>query len=129
MLKVLIIDDVRASALVAAHYCDAEKWQSDIAHNLTDGLHLLSSKQYDCLVLDLMLPEVNDWRETIPKVRAVSDLPVVVLTSKEPGTNAAGIEIEIECIRQGAQEFVQKGSVDMLSLTRMIRRAVARKDS
>jgi CheY-like chemotaxis protein len=50
-----------------------------------DALEALRSESYDCVVLDLRLPDMNGFEllEKIQADRALHDLPVVVFTGKE----------------------------------------------
>ena len=121
MKRILVIEDERIAARIVTNMCDTHGWYSEVAHNLTDGLHLLAVAHFDCCLLDLCLPE-SDWHETIKRVRAVSQVPIVVMTAKDHDPN-----IELEAIRQGANEFLNKApSLDMLNFERMVNRAIER---
>lgn len=90
------------------------------AASLAEALQELSTHPFDCILLDLGLPDSMG----IATVRAVLDqaptVPIVVLTGEEDG------EIADEALRAGAQDFLEKTQLEPSSLGRAIRHAVDR---
>ena len=93
------------------------------AESLAGALDLLDRKPCDVLLLDLNLPD-SEGLETLAKVN-----------KKHPGvasvviTGAYGEDLGLKAVRQGAQEYLLKGSYDTHTLTKSIRYAIERKRS
>ncbi|MBI5827917.1 MAG: sigma-54-dependent Fis family transcriptional regulator [Deltaproteobacteria bacterium] len=90
------------------------------AARLSGALDLLGKEPFDCVLLDLTLPDshgletffmVKDWAPYVP---------VVVLTGLSDETMAA------RAVREGAQDYLVKGRVDGDILARSIRYAIER---
>jgi DNA-binding response OmpR family regulator len=74
----------------------------------------------DAVLLDLSLPDSQGF-ETFSRLRAQApDVPVIVLTSLEDE------ELALGAAREGAQDYVVKGSVNPQSLARSISFAIER---
>ena len=80
--RALIVEDNREiAALVRLHLRDVE-CEADIASDGRRGLALASSRRYDLVVLDLMLPEM-DGLALCREIRALPGyVPILMLTAK-----------------------------------------------
>src|SRR5271169_2139222 len=79
--SILIVDDEQHIIDLAKMYLEQEGFQVSSA---TDGLTALKTilEQHPALVvLDLMLPQLDGW-EVCRRVRAESDVPIVMLTAR-----------------------------------------------
>ena len=83
--KLLVIEDDPAEQFTIRELL----WHDDIdvtfADTGSEGLAMVKGEQFDCVVLDLRLPDMSGF-EVLEKLRdtpALSDLPVVVFTGKE----------------------------------------------
>jgi len=91
-----------------------------VAPRLLDGLHLLASREFDALLLDLNLPD-SQGMETLERLRsAVPDVPIIVYTGIDDGQTAA------RALRGGAQDYVVKGAATGPLLLRAIYFAIER---
>ncbi len=69
---------------------------------LSSGLDLLTAyRDYDSVILDLGLPDINGYR-VLRQLRKVSSIPVVVLTAEQDEIAA------VTCLRAGADDYVVK---------------------
>src|SRR5262249_54858402 len=74
----------------------------------------------DVILLDLSLPDSQGF-DTFSKLRAYSQgLPVILLTGLEDE------EVGIRAVREGAQDYILKGSINSSALARAVRFAVER---
>ncbi len=91
------------------------------AGTLKEGLELLSKGGFDVILLDLSLPD-SSGIETLNKVRcAVPHMPVVLMTGMDSR------QIGVEAVKNGAQDYLVKGSVDPNLLMRSLTYAIKRK--
>ena len=99
--KVLVVDDEPAilrflkPALAAAGYEVAE------AGAMGEALRAIAARAPDIVVLDLGLPD-GDGKDVIRKVRAWSDVPIIVLSAREREAE------KIEAFDLGADDYVNK---------------------
>ena len=98
---VLIVDDdTRLSAMVS-DYLDENGFKASTAATATEGLAALKQRAPDAVILDIMLPDIDGF-ETCRRIRAVSDVPVLMLTAKgDEMDRIVGLEI-------GADDYLPK---------------------
>jgi DNA-binding response OmpR family regulator len=96
----LVEDDARLAAMVAEYLGDAGL-RITIAPNGEQGLARLAREPFDAAVLDLMLPDI-DGLEVCRRLRATSDLPVLMLTARgDAADRIVGLEL-------GADDYLPK---------------------
>jgi two-component system KDP operon response regulator KdpE len=99
--RVLVVDDEPAilrflkPALVAGGYEVAE------AGSMNEAVRAIADRAPDLVVLDLGLPD-GDGKDVIRKVRAWSDVPIIVLSAREREAE------KIEAFDLGADDYVNK---------------------
>lgn len=99
--RVLVVDDEPAilrflkPALAAAGYEVAE------ASAMGEAVRAIAARAPDVVVLDLGLPD-GDGKDVIRKVRAWSDVPIIVLSAREREAE------KIEAFDLGADDYVNK---------------------
>jgi len=79
--NILIIDDDKNIREVVKLYLRKEGYEVTEAADGAIGVDLFFGKAYDLVLLDIMMP-VQDGMETIKKIRAKSNVPVIMLTAK-----------------------------------------------
>lgn len=99
--QVLIVDDdVRLSAMLADYLSDNGYRLTTAATGL-DGLAQIARGEPDAVILDVMLPDIDGF-ETCRRIRAVSNVPVLMLTAKGEDTDRiVGLEL-------GADDYLPK---------------------
>ena len=101
MPTLLAIDDDREMLELLAEYLKPEGFLIEPAHTAEDGLERVSKKHYDMILLDVMLPGINGF-EALRRLRAVSQIPVLMLTARGEETDRiVGLEI-------GADDYLPK---------------------
>ena len=99
--QVLIIDDdTRLSAMVS-DYLTGNGFAVRRAATAGDGLAELSRAAPDAIILDVMLPDMDGF-EACRRIRASSDVPILMLTAKGDETDRiVGLEL-------GADDYLPK---------------------
>ena len=101
MAQLLLIDDDKALTAMLATYLQRESFQVTVANDGLTGLQLALGQQYDLLVLDVMMPQL-DGIALLKRLRQVSDKPVLMLTARGDDIDrVVGLEL-------GADDYVPK---------------------
>lgn len=101
MKQILIIDDDTELCELLAEYLSSEKFEPTCIHNGKSGLKMAVSGQFDLIILDVMLPEMNGL-EVLKNLRSSSYTPVIMLTAR-------GDEIDrILGLELGADDYLPK---------------------
>jgi two-component system NtrC family sensor kinase len=123
IIQVLLIEDSEAEARFVRLVLQAQlnvdyhvTWED----RLSKGIARLEERAFDVLLLDLNLPE-SRGRETFARAKASAEhLPIIVLTGMDD------LETSLHVVREGAQDFLPKRSLDGDLLSRSIRYALER---
>jgi len=83
--KLLVIEDDPAEQFTIQELLGCDDIDVVFADTGTEGLMLVRTEQFDCVVLDLRLPDMSGFEvlEQLRDTPSLSDLPVVVFTGKE----------------------------------------------
>lgn len=90
------------------------------ARRLDSALEHLEAYEVDCVLLDLVLPDADGLEAVKAVVGSHPDLPVVVLSSHDDDTYA------VQALREGAQDYLVKGTIDSSDLSRSVAYAMNR---
>ena len=101
MYRVLIIEDDELIAELERDYLEASGFEVVIELNGTRGLEKVMAGGYDTLILDVMLPGKSGY-DICREVRAVSDLPVIMVTAKKEDVD------KIRGLGLGADDYMVK---------------------
>jgi DNA-binding response OmpR family regulator len=99
----LIDDDVRLASMIAAYLRDH---QLDVTHAAdgASGLRELERRDFDLVLLDLMLPDTDglDLFRTLNARSSAPSVPIIMLTARgDPTDKVVGLEI-------GAEDYIAK---------------------
>ena len=123
-VKVLLIEDSEADArLIREMFSEPRRISFELvwADLLQKGLQYLETDSFDVVLLDLHLPD-SYGVTTLGVVRAKApDMPIVVLTSFNDEVRA------VSAVREGAENYIVKGQVDGILLTRSLLHAIEHK--
>ncbi|OQA79091.1 MAG: Sporulation kinase A [bacterium ADurb.Bin243] len=125
-IELLLIEDNPGDALLLKTYLESASQESGFPFTLTNSgtlaqtLKILSSKEFDVILLDLTLPD-SEGIDTLFSVRmAVPEVPIVILT----GVCDEGFGLR--AVQAGAQDYLIKGQFDGKLLIKSIRYSTER---
>ena len=84
MYRILLVeDDKKIQALIVNYFIKKEKnaFEVDVASDGQIGVEKAYENHYDCLLLDVMLPELDGF-EICKEVRRDSDVPIMFITAR-----------------------------------------------
>lgn len=98
---ILVVDDEQNIVELARLYLEQDGFKVIAAHTGKAALDRIKAESPALLVLDLMLPEIDGW-EVCRRVRANSDLPIIMLTARDEDIDKiVGLEL-------GADDYMTK---------------------
>lgn len=113
MYSVLICDDEKDIVSACRIYLTSEGYRVLEAANGEEALALLETETVDLVLLDVMMP-VMDGLTALTRLRAISNVPVILLTAKSEDTD------KILGLNVGADDYVTKpfNPVELLARVR-----------
>ena len=81
--RILIVDD--EPSIVKGLRFNLEQqddYEVDVAYDGEAALDLFMQKEFDLVLLDIMLPKI-DGMEVCQRMRQVSDIPIIMLSAKD----------------------------------------------
>ena len=124
LIKILIIEDNPEDLrLIEEMLKEVENPVFELQHSkkLSDGLRCLVRNNFDILLLDLSLPDSTGLDTFFSVYEQAPEIPIVILS----GFNDE--ETAIKAVSEGAQDYLVKGEVSSLLLSRSISYAIERK--
>jgi DNA-binding response OmpR family regulator len=99
--RILMIEDDQRLAAMVAEYLGGSALEVTVAPTAEAGLRHLERGGFDAVLLDVMLPD-QDGFEVCRRIRARSDLPVIMLTARgDDADRIVGLEL-------GADDYLPK---------------------
>ena len=102
MRKILMVEDDSTIAFAVKYAVEQEGFNLDIAENLENARKIVNSKEYDLILLDVILPDGNGY-EFLKQLREHDeDTPVIFLTARDEEVNIVmGLDI-------GGDDYITK---------------------
>jgi DNA-binding response OmpR family regulator len=119
--RLLIIDDDLELCALIKEYLEPLGYEVTAEHTGKDGVGRALSEKFHAILLDVMLPGIDGF-EVLRRIRAVSDVPVLMLTARGEETDRiVGLEL-------GADDYLPKtfSSRELLARLRAVTRRKAR---
>ncbi|GAA6491838.1 MAG TPA: response regulator transcription factor [Candidatus Bariatricus faecipullorum] len=99
--KVLVVDDEKLIIKGIRYSLEQDDMEVDCAYDGEEALEMAKRKNYDIILLDVMLPKCDGF-EVCRQIREFSDVPIIMLTAKgEDMDKILGLEY-------GADDYVTK---------------------
>lgn len=101
MKNILIIEDDKSIAELERDYLEINGFSCELASRGTTGLELAMSKEFDLIIIDIMLPGMDGF-EVISKLRQKKQTPVIFLSAKSDDIS------KIKGLGLGADDYMTK---------------------
>lgn len=82
MLRILIVDDEVKIREVVKEYAIVSGYQVDEASNGLAAIEMVKNNDYDCVVLDIMMPELDGF-SACKKIKDIKNVPVIMLSARQ----------------------------------------------
>lgn len=100
--RILVVEDETQIARVLKLELEYEGYEVELAYNGRSGLERALSDEFDLILLDVMLPELNGM-EVLRRLRKTySALPVILLTARDSTFD------KVNGLDQGANDYITK---------------------
>lgn len=101
-MHILIVEDERALSDAIAQLLKDQRYEVDCVYDGRSGLDYARSGQYDLVILDVMLPELNGFDVVKTMRKEKISTPVLILTAREAVSDKI---IGLDC---GADDYMTK---------------------
>lgn len=99
--KVLVVDDEKLIVKGIRFSLEQDGMEVDCAYDGEEALEMAKQKEYDVILLDIMLPKLTGF-EVCQQIREFSDMPVIMLTAKGDDMD------KILGLEYGADDYITK---------------------
>jgi diguanylate cyclase (GGDEF)-like protein len=126
VFKVLLVEDNREYAwMLRLILTEMNSVGFEITHALTlaEGQSQLASEPFDVILLDLSLPDSRGFGTFTAVSGQAPHIPIVVMTALDDR------ELALRAVREGAQDYLVKGEMDVHQLVRAMEYAVERQQT
>jgi two-component system nitrogen regulation response regulator NtrX len=121
MASILVIDDEKSIRNTLKEIFEYENHKVELATNGPEGIELFDQKDFDVVLCDIKMPEM-DGIEVLERILDRSrDVPVIMISGH------GNIDTAVEAIKKGAYDFIEK-PLDLNRLLVTVRNAMERID-
>ena len=99
--KVLVVDDEKLIVKGIRFSLEQEGMEVDVAYDGQDALEMAKAKEYDIILLDVMLPKIGGF-DVCQQIREFSQVPILMLTAKGDDMD------KILGLEYGADDYITK---------------------
>ena len=102
MINILLVEDDKEICFILTELLKRNHYNVSAYHNGIEAIEALSSKKYDLMLLDLMLPDLPGEKILFHLKKHNNSIPVIVISAKNQP------EIRINLLRSGADDYITK---------------------
>lgn len=100
-LKILLVEDEKQMSMFIEMELAHEGYTVDLAYDGREALNKVESTEYDLILLDIMIPNLNGM-EVCRRIRQFSNVPIIMLTAK------SDISDKVLGLDGGANDYITK---------------------
>jgi len=101
-MRILVAEDEKRLASYLKKVLEENSFAVDLASDGEEAAYMLESKEYDLVILDIMLPKIDGIR-VLKKIRQKGiQTPVLMLTAKD------SVSSKVDAFEQGADDYLTK---------------------
>ena len=116
-MRMLIIEDDKSFSDILYEFFSTKNFKIDTAENGKEAFEKLKNSNYDVVLLDLLLPDINGM-DILRKIKESSGITEVIVI-----TGHGNIKLAVQAIKMGAYDFLTKPcSLSEIEIT--VRKAV-----
>lgn len=102
IVKLLVVEDEQKTREYLSKGLTESGFIVDAIENGITGLHMASTEEYDLIILDVMLPDINGW-EIAKNLRSIGkNTPILMLTA------LGNVEHRVKGLELGADDYLIK---------------------
>ncbi|CAA7390971.1 response regulator transcription factor [Chryseobacterium fistulae] len=101
-MKILIVEDETELADSIAEYLSEEKYLCEFAFTFAEAMYKIGSFQYDCIILDIMLPDGNGLKILEELKKHNKEDGVIIVSAKN------ALDDKIAGLQMGADDYLTK---------------------
>ncbi len=100
----LVVDDDRMNRDMLTQRLERQGYTISVAENGRQALELVKSKDFDLILLDILMPEMNGYQvlEHLKEDKAARHIPVIMVSALDE------IDSVVQCIEIGAEDYLAK---------------------
>ncbi|MFD0916928.1 putative bifunctional diguanylate cyclase/phosphodiesterase [Pseudahrensia aquimaris] len=114
-IRVLVVDDVADNREVLTRRLERRNFEVVEAVGGYDALKKIEEQSFDCVLLDIMMPDLNG-RDVLIKLREQYnelELPIIMVSAKSQSEDV------VDCLDHGANDYVTKPVDFLVALSRV----------
>lgn len=115
--KVLVVEDNIGISRLLKIYLEKDFYKTDIVLNGRRGLYKALNQNYDLIILDILLPDMNGF-QILKKIRELKSTPVIMLSAQDDK------EVMKFSFESGANEYVLK-PFNCKSVVNMVKKLIS----
>lgn len=119
-MKILLIEDEKGLREVIQQSLEKEKFIVETAANFNDGLDKLGCYEYDCVIVDIMLPDGNGL-DLVAEIKTLHKQEAIIIISAKDA-----VEDKVRGLDIGADDYLSK-PFHLAELHARIKSAIRRK--
>lgn len=101
-MRILVVDDEIRIARAIKQGLEQDGYAVDLAYDGEDGYNSAKNEEYDCIILDVMMPVMNGY-EVLQKLRGDGyKTPILMLTAKDQARDV------VKGLDNGADDYLAK---------------------
>ena len=82
MTKILIVDDEKNIREVVKEYAHINGYETDEAEDGLEAIDLITKNNYDCVVLDIMMPKLDGF-SACKQIKKIKQIPIIILSARQ----------------------------------------------